>query len=57
MAKQTLRLTIEINFNDDEVSIDESYCEDVQSLIENDLSDYYDEEDFDVSIIDSDLFE
>lgn len=57
MAKQTLRLTIEITFNDEEVSIDESYCDDVQDLIQNDLSDYYDEEDFDVSIINSDLFE
>ena len=57
MAKQTLRLTIEITFNDEEVSIDESYCDDVQDLIQNNLSDYYDEEDFDVSIINSDLFE
>lgn len=57
MAKQTLRLTIEITFDDEEVSIDESYCDDVQDLIQNNLSDYYDEEDFDVSIINSDLFE
>lgn len=57
MAKQTLRLTIEITFNDEEVSINESYCDDVQDLIQNDLSDYYDEEDFDVSIINSDLSE
>lgn len=57
MAKQTLRLTIEITFNDEEVSIDESYCDDVQDLIQNDLEDYYSDEDFDVSIINSDLFE
>lgn len=57
MAKQTLRLTIEITFNDEEVSINESYCDDVQDLIQNDLEDYYSDEDFDVSIINSDLFE
>lgn len=57
MAKQKLRLTIEITFDDDEVSINESYCDDVQDFIQNDLSDYYDEEYFDVSVVGSDLIE
>ena len=57
MAQKRLRVTVDIYYDDDECSINESYGDDIVDWISDDLDTYYPDGSFDVCLFNTDIYD